>query len=316
MAVSPLLLGFPSTTFTPANSTWHNLWPPPPPLRSLMATPLPRVCFPTLGSTVFGGIVKTSLALLRHPLSPAASALSCPTVTKVLLSLSQGMPCCGPMGSLPLDKAVLPRPQLLCTPIFHTSICIVSPSHSSLKLCTFEWLQCSGSWWVAAFIRASLPKAPRTPSLSSPELGLTLPPPIGAATGQQSQPPRPCANPPPPATPTRVTQSRTYTSVPIPNLHSVHRPCGGCLSVYVLPLWSTPSERVTYPSLLRGGALFASPYVSPFARSPFRYTADHELRRSSGSSGHRLSARSGGSSDGGSKVCMRCAELVLVPTSS
>ena len=30
---------------------------------------------------------------------------------------------------------------------FYTPVCIVFPSHFSLKLCAFEWLQCSSSWW-------------------------------------------------------------------------------------------------------------------------------------------------------------------------
>ena len=36
-----------------------------------------------------------------------------------------------------------------------------------LKLCAFEWLQFSSSWWVAVFNKVSLLKVPPTPSLSS-----------------------------------------------------------------------------------------------------------------------------------------------------
>ena len=65
--------------------------------------------------------------------------------------------------------------------VFHTPICIVLPSHCSLKFCAFEWLQSSSSWEVAVFNRVSPPKIPPTPLLGSPQLGS---PPPSSGVGQ------------------------------------------------------------------------------------------------------------------------------------
>ena len=49
--------------------------------------------------------------------------------------------------------------------VSYTRIGIVSPSRSSLKLCAFEWVQCSGSWERAVLHRVSLSKVLPTPLL-------------------------------------------------------------------------------------------------------------------------------------------------------
>ena len=61
-----------------------------------------------------------------------------------------------------------PHPHPPTRSAFHAPLCIVLPSHSSLKLCALEWWQFSSSWSAAVLSRGSLPKVPRTPSLSSP----------------------------------------------------------------------------------------------------------------------------------------------------
>ena len=53
---------------------------------------------------------------------------------------------------------------------FYTPICIVTPSHSCLKLCAFEWLHPSSSWWVATFRRFYPPSPP--PASHYGELGM------------------------------------------------------------------------------------------------------------------------------------------------
>ena len=52
-----------------------------------------------------------------------------------------------------------------------------SPLHFEvLKLCAFEWLQSSCSWWGAVLNKVSLPKVPTTPLLSSTQPGSPPPP--------------------------------------------------------------------------------------------------------------------------------------------
>ena len=59
--------------------------------------------------------------------------------------------------------------------VFHAPICIVTHYYSSLKLWAFEWVQTSGSWWVAGSKRVGLPKAP--PARTFAQLTLISPPP-------------------------------------------------------------------------------------------------------------------------------------------
>ena len=87
----------------------------------------------------------------------------------------------------PLSPRMVTPPPSPRTPtharhyVFHTPICMVSLSHSSLKLCALEWLQCSCSWCVAVLTRFSLAYTfawltlirPRRPSLlhTQPQTG-------------------------------------------------------------------------------------------------------------------------------------------------
>ena len=86
------------------------------------------------------------------------------------------------------SRLLLDSPFVQC--VFHTPICIILLSPSSLKLCAFEWLQSSSSWEVAVWNRVSLPKVPPAPSLN---LGLP--------------PTTPSAPPPPPLPPPHYVRS-------------------------------------------------------------------------------------------------------------